>query len=187
MIINTNEFILIPTVKDEISYFWSILNQKESASCWRDIYHTEENFYNDMLIRMNSRDEIIWTAWRKAGKSTEKMGGIILSDIDDTSCTILGAIDLEFYKSKARKTRHKLTLADKVLNTVLRSLFTDLKLARVNAEVYKAFPNVVSFLRRNGFKRNAVFKDSIRINDTLYPTYIYGITAKDFLKGDNNG
>ncbi len=187
MIINTNEYILIPTVHDEIEYFWSVLNQKASSSLWKNIYGSYETFYNDVLTRMNSPDEIIFTVWRKAGKSTHKIGGVILSDIDSARCTLLGMIDLNFYKSIARKTRHKLTLADKVLNTVLMFIFNDLKLARVDTELYYNFGNVVSFLKRHGFKRNGVFKDSISIKNKLYPTYVYGITAKDFLKGVNDG
>lgn len=139
-----------------------------------------DHFHAD--LERTLKEDMVWTCWTKNGKASQKFGIILLTDIAyGLSAEIHGAVDKTFLREK-----RKHSIIDKTTREVIKFAFNDLGVARINATFYEKNPLVLGFLKRHGFKRNAILKKSVYIGEEIRDTFIYGLIEDDFLKENKN-
>lgn len=173
-IISKGDFVLVPTDKSDIKYIWDILNHWTSCEAWKSMYKSFQDFEDDINYRMDK--DLIWTCWTKNGKASKKFGMIMLTNIAyGLSADIHGIADKSYMKES------RTSIVDRSFDSVLSYAFNELKVARVNATFYRKDTMLEAFLKRQGFKRNAILKKSCYINGEVADTFIYGLLEDDYL------
>ena len=146
----------------------------------------EEEAVRYVAALLATGDVIPWTVMTKEGRAARKAGYIYLTDLDSYSATIAGIMDKEFVKGLVKQIRRgKYTFSQDAFHTLLKFCFEELELERVMADVVNRNRTAVNLVVREGFKKEGLLRNYIKLNGSLYDVAVFGLLRGEWQNGAN--
>lgn len=167
---------LFPFQESDVDYFHFLL--KHEGYLMGQVYFKDfESYFAYIAREILEKRIVLWTAWTKNGKASEKFGFIALSNFTPWSVEVHGFSDKKIMKGilKLLERPDKYTYAEDALRTILYYCFEDLKMHRVESECFKSNPAVKKLLEKVGFKREGLKMESVMFNENWESIFYYGL------------
>lgn len=172
--------------ESDIDYFHFLL--KHEGYLMGQVYFKDfESYFAYVTREILEKRILIWTAWTKNGKASEKFGFIALSNFTPWSVEVHGFSDKKIMKGlmKLLKRPDKYTYAEDALRIIVNYCFEDLRIHRIESECFKSNLLARRLLEKVGFKREGLRMDSVMFNGNWESIFYYGLINENGKEKDN--
>jgi RimJ/RimL family protein N-acetyltransferase len=182
-ILTGKKVLLFPMADIDLEHFIKLHREDKHGYmqryCLKEMTPEEARKY--ILILVASSQIYVWTVMTKEGKASRRAGYVYISDLSKNACNVSGIMDNEFAKGLGRILRRdKLTYAQDSLHTLLKFIFEDFGLERVETTIVENNRTALSLAQREGFKKEGVMRHYLKVDDSFADVAVLSILKNEW-------